>query len=69
MENRLGAAIVGSDATVQVGLEKLITDTHADEVIVVTDTYENSDRMRSYERVARIASELKLVPSVERRLK
>ena len=56
VENRLGAAIVGSDATVQAGLEKLVNDTHADEVIVVTDTYEHSDRMDSYERVARIAA-------------
>jgi alkanesulfonate monooxygenase SsuD/methylene tetrahydromethanopterin reductase-like flavin-dependent oxidoreductase (luciferase family) len=56
VENRLGAAIVGSDATVQVGLEKLVNDTHADEVIVVTDTYEHSDRMDSYERVARFAA-------------
>jgi alkanesulfonate monooxygenase SsuD/methylene tetrahydromethanopterin reductase-like flavin-dependent oxidoreductase (luciferase family) len=55
VENRLGAAIVGSDATVQVGLEKLVNDTHADEVIVVTDTYEHSDRMDSYQRVAHIA--------------
>jgi len=69
VENRLGAAIVGSDATVQAGLEKLVNDTRADEVIVVTDTYEHSDRMDSYERVARIAAEIKLVPNVERRLK
>jgi luciferase family oxidoreductase group 1 len=69
VENRLGAAIVGSDATVQVGLEKLVNDTHADEVIIVTDTYEHSDRMDSYERVARIAAEIKLVPNVERRFK
>jgi len=69
VESRLGAAIVGSDATVQVGLEKLVNDTHADEVIIVTDTYEHSDRMDSYERVARIAAEIKLVPNVERRLK
>jgi luciferase family oxidoreductase group 1 len=69
VENRLGAAIVGSDATVQMGLEKLVNDTHADEVIVVTDTYEHSDRMDSYERVARIAAEIKLVPNVERRFK
>src|SRR5580700_3909011 len=69
VENRLGAAIVGSDATVQVGLEKLVNDTHADEVIVVTDTYEHSDRMDSYDRVARIAAEIKLVPNVERRFK
>src|SRR5438309_2495940 len=66
VENRLGAAIVGSDATVQAGLEKLVNDTHVDEVIVVTDTYEHSDRMDSYERVARIAAEIKLVPNVDR---
>jgi alkanesulfonate monooxygenase SsuD/methylene tetrahydromethanopterin reductase-like flavin-dependent oxidoreductase (luciferase family) len=69
VENRLGAAIVGSDATVQAGLEKLVNDTHADEVIVVTDTYEHSDRMDSYERVARIDAEINLVPNVERRFK
>src|SRR6266478_5422251 len=69
VENRLGAAIVGSDATVQVGLEKLVNDTHADEVIVVTDTYEHRDRIDSYERVARIAAKINLVPNVERRFK
>jgi luciferase family oxidoreductase group 1 len=69
VENRLGAAIVGSDATVQAGLEKVVNDTHADEVIVVTDTYEHRDRMDSYERVARIAAEIKLLPNVERRFK
>ena len=65
VENRLGAAIVGSDATVQAGLEKLVSDTHADEVIVVTDTYEYSDRMDSYERVARIAAEINMAPRCE----
>jgi luciferase family oxidoreductase group 1 len=62
VENRLRAAIVGSDATVQAGLEKLASDTHADEVIVVTDTYEHSDRIDSYQRVARIAAKIKLAP-------
>jgi len=67
VESRLRAAIVGSDVSVQAGLEKLVRDTSADEVIVVTDTYEHSDRMDSYERVARIAAEIKLVPNVDRR--
>lgn len=58
VENKLGAAIVGSSATVRAGLEKLVTDTSADEVIVVTDTYEHEDRLRSYERVAQVAREL-----------
>src|SRR5271156_1590156 len=41
--NKLRAAIVGSDATVKAGLEKLVNDTRADEVIVVTDTFEHED--------------------------
>jgi luciferase family oxidoreductase group 1 len=54
VEDKLGAAIVGSDATVRAGLEKLVGDTRADEVIVVTDTYEHRDRLESYQRVAGI---------------
>ena len=65
VENRLRAAIVGSSATVHAGLEKLVNDTHADEVIVVTDTYEYNDRIDSYERVAGIAAEIKVVPTRE----
>ena len=62
MESRLRAAIVGSDTTVQAGLERLASDTHADELIIVTDTYEHSDRIDSYERVARIAKNIKRAP-------
>jgi luciferase family oxidoreductase group 1 len=53
--NKLRAAIVGSDATVKAGLEKLVHDTGAAEVIVVTDTYEHERRLESYQRVAHIA--------------
>jgi len=55
VESKLGAAIVGSDATVKAGLEKLVQSTGADEVIVVTDTYEHDDRLDSYRRVANVA--------------
>jgi luciferase family oxidoreductase group 1 len=56
--SKLRAAIVGSNATVKAGLEKLVSETGADEVIVVTDTYEHEDRLRSYERVAEVAKDL-----------
>jgi len=56
VRSRLGAAIVGSNATVKAGLEKLVGDTGADEVIVVTDTYEHEDRLQSYRRVADVAT-------------
>ncbi len=55
VQSKLGAAIVGSNATVKAGLEKLVNDTGADEVIMVTDMYEHADRLESYRRVAHIA--------------
>jgi luciferase family oxidoreductase group 1 len=64
VENRLGAAIVGSDATVRAGLQKLVNDTAADEVIVVTDTYEHADRLESYRRVAATARTIQMKPTV-----
>jgi luciferase family oxidoreductase group 1 len=64
VENKLGAAIVGSNATVKVGLEKLVEDTAADEVIVVTDTYEHADRIESYRRLAGLATIIEGKPSV-----
>jgi len=55
---RLAEAIVGSGATVKDGLERLVSETEADEIIVVTDTYEHEDRLDSYRRVAGIASQI-----------
>jgi luciferase family oxidoreductase group 1 len=62
VESRLGAAIVGSNATVKAGLERLVVATGANEVIVVTDTYEHADRLESYRRVAILAPTLDLKP-------
>jgi luciferase family oxidoreductase group 1 len=56
VDSKLGAAIVGSNATVKAGLEKLVGDTSANEVIVVTDTFEHADRIESYRRVADVAA-------------
>jgi luciferase family oxidoreductase group 1 len=56
VESRLHKAIVGSEATVTAGLQQLVDETLADEVIVVADTYDHMDRLQSYERVARIAA-------------
>jgi luciferase family oxidoreductase group 1 len=56
VESKLGAAIVGSEATVEAGLSKLVQNTGASEVIVVTDTYTHEDRLNSYQRVAGIAN-------------
>src|SRR5580698_8192051 len=65
VESKLGAAIVGSDATVKAGMEKLIEDTGAEELIVVTDTYDPADRLESYRRVASIARAIELKSSAQ----
>jgi luciferase family oxidoreductase group 1 len=56
VESRLHKAIVGSEVTVRDGLQQLVDETLADEVIVVADTYDHTDRLQSYERVAKIAA-------------
>ena len=58
VEARLSVAIVGSEATVKSGLQKLVDDTGADEMIVVTDAYHHEDRLWSYERVAGVAASI-----------
>jgi alkanesulfonate monooxygenase SsuD/methylene tetrahydromethanopterin reductase-like flavin-dependent oxidoreductase (luciferase family) len=60
VEVRLRQAIVGSSKTVKAGLEKLVRETGADEVIVVTDTYEHADRLESYRQVAAVAREIEV---------
>jgi hypothetical protein len=45
---------------VKAGIKKLVEDTGADELIVVTDTFEHTDRLQSYERVARIAKTIEV---------
>jgi hypothetical protein len=41
-----------------------VRDSAADEVIIVTDTYEHADRLRSYQRVAGGAAMLGVKPTV-----
>ena len=63
VESKLRAAIVGSNATVKAGLEKLVDDTEADEIIIVTDTYKHADRLESYRRVANVVSTIDAKPT------
>jgi len=45
---------------VKAGMEKLVGETGADELIVVTDTFEPADRLQSYQRVATIANSIEV---------
>jgi luciferase family oxidoreductase group 1 len=58
VESKLGAAIVGSDSTVEAGLRRLLAATGADEIIAVTDTWDHAARLDSYERVAAVAERI-----------
>lgn len=60
VESKLSAAIVGSDATVKAGLEHVVRETGASEVIAITDTYEMADRLQSYRRLADVAKGIEL---------
>jgi luciferase family oxidoreductase group 1 len=57
VESRLRAAVVGSETTVKAGLERLVAATGADELIVVTDTWDHEARLESYRRVGALASQ------------
>ncbi|MBB4685449.1 LLM class flavin-dependent oxidoreductase [Amycolatopsis jiangsuensis] len=52
LAQRFGSGIIGSPETVRKGLEQLLADTDADELMVTTMVHGHSDRVRSYEIVA-----------------
>jgi luciferase family oxidoreductase group 1 len=60
VESRLRAAIVGSESTVEQGLERLVAVSGADELIVVTDTWDHAARLESYRRLAEIARRIEM---------
>jgi alkanesulfonate monooxygenase SsuD/methylene tetrahydromethanopterin reductase-like flavin-dependent oxidoreductase (luciferase family) len=52
---KFGAAIFGSPERVQTRLNAFLEETQADELMVVTNTYNFEDRLRSYELLATLA--------------
>ena len=51
----LARSIVGSPETVREGIEALVAETRADELIVVSDVYDHAARLRSFELIAEAA--------------
>ena len=66
VEGRLARAIVGSPETVAGKLEQFLRVTGVQEIFAVTDTYEQADRLRSYELLAQVADNLTLSPALDR---
>lgn len=57
VSNRMAIAIIGGVETVKTKLERLLEVTAADELMFVSDLYEQQDRLRSFEIVAQIKNE------------
>ena len=55
VEARLALAVVGDRAGVQRQLQRIVDSLGVDEILAVTDTYEQSDRLHSYELLAEAA--------------
>ncbi len=51
----LSRSIVGSPETVREGMEALVAETGADELIIVSDVYDHAARLRSLEIIAEVA--------------
>ena len=54
VDARLGRAIVGSPGTVAMKLAAFLEVTGVQEIFAVTDTYEQADRLRSYDLLAQV---------------
>ena len=55
-QRMLARSIIGSAATVRAGIEALVRETGADELIVVSDIYDHPTRLRSFELIAEAAA-------------
>jgi luciferase family oxidoreductase group 1 len=54
VQSRLGGSIIGSAATVKVGLEKIISETNADEMMLNSMIFDHAARLRAYEIAAEV---------------
>jgi luciferase family oxidoreductase group 1 len=51
----LARSIYGSPATIRAGLDALVAETGADEVMIVSDVYDHAKRLRSFELIMEAA--------------
>lgn len=54
VESRLGGSIIGSRATVKAGLERILAETDADELMLNAMIFDHAARLKSYEIVAKV---------------
>jgi luciferase family oxidoreductase group 1 len=63
---KFGAAIFGAPANVAARLNAFLEETQADELIVISNTYNFEDRLRSYELLANLANQTREEPQIVR---
>jgi len=52
-QRMLARSIYGSPDTVRAGIEALVAETEADELMIVSDVYDHQERLRSFELIAK----------------
>jgi alkanesulfonate monooxygenase SsuD/methylene tetrahydromethanopterin reductase-like flavin-dependent oxidoreductase (luciferase family) len=52
----LARSIIGSPDAVRAGIDALILETNADELMIVSDVYDHATRLRSFELIAAVAN-------------
>ncbi len=57
VESRVGGSIIGNAETVKAKLDKILSETNADELMINAMTYDHAARIRSYEIVAEVWKE------------
>ncbi|MFS4460826.1 LLM class flavin-dependent oxidoreductase [Bdellovibrio sp. HCB2-146] len=55
VKSKLRFSVIGGPETVKKGLQKLIDETQADELIIVSDAYDFQDRLKSFKLIAEVA--------------
>jgi luciferase family oxidoreductase group 1 len=55
VQRMLARSIIGSVDTVRAGIDALVQETKADELIIVSDVYDHATRLRSFELIAEAA--------------
>ena len=53
---QLARSIIGSPDAVRAGIDALILETNADELMIVSDVYDHATRLRSFELIAAVAN-------------
>ena len=57
VQSRLGGSIIGSPATIKTGLDRVLTETAADELMLNAMIFDHAARLRSYEIVAEVRNQ------------